>query len=338
MEFSAKIQRFTQTKEMVIPVKISPYLHLDRIEFVTTYQCTGRCIHCSLGGRLNAPGGAAQVEPKAAAEFIQKAAEYFPITSVMCFGGEPLLYPDTVCAVYEAARACGVAGRQLITNGYFTKDEEYRRQTAQALKESGLNDCLLSVDAFHQASIPFEPVYRFAENAKLAGIPVRLQPAWVVNESHKNEYNDRTREVLKRFEPLHIPVSSGNDIFMAGNAALYLTEYYPQPKLDLAQTCGSMPYTDPLTEIRSLSVEPNGDVTVCGFTIGNIYREKAEAIFGRYDPYENSLMRAILTRGAPGLVKEAEKAGLSTAGCYSICDLCHQLSATLNGQKCTAAD
>lgn len=306
-------------------MKISPYLNINRIEFIVTYQCTGKCIHCSLGERLNRADGFTHIEAGSAAEAVKRLSEYFDITSVMAFGGEPLLYPQVVCSVYEAARSCNIEKRQLITNGYFTKNPQHRKQAAHSLIESGLNNLLLSVDAFHQADIPVEPVYEFAEYS--AGIPdLRLHPAWVIDENHENPYNAETKRILKRFSSLGIQVSSGNNIFMAGNAAKYLAEYYPKPRLDLSSSCGSAPYTDKLTEITSLSLVPNGDVMVCDFVIGNIYRESMDEILSGYDPYKNGLMRTVLEEGMGGLIRTAAEKGVAAEGCYSICDLCRKLN------------
>lgn len=308
-------------------MKISPYLKINRIEFIVTYQCTGKCIHCSIGDRLNYADGSGftHIEAGPAADAVKKLSERFNITSVMAFGGEPLLYPEAVYAVYDAARSSNIENRQLITNGYFTKNSEYRKQVADSLIESGLNYLLLSVDAFHQADIPLDPVYDFAGCA--AEIPnLRLHPAWVIDENHENPYNAETKKILKKFKDLGIQISSGNNIFMAGNAVKYLSEYYPTPDMDLSSLCGSAPYTDKLTEITSLSLVPNGDVMVCDFVIGNIYRESIDDIISHYDPYQNKLMRTVLEEGMSGLKKAAEEKGIPTEGCYSICDLCRKLN------------
>lgn len=54
---------------------------------------------------------------------VRKVASKHAIKSVMTFGGEPLLYPDDVCMIHSAARDAGIAVRQLITNGFFSRDE-----------------------------------------------------------------------------------------------------------------------------------------------------------------------------------------------------------------------
>ena len=258
-------------------MKISPYIDLNRIEFVVTYRCTGSCAHCSLGDKLNRPGDRSHVRPEAAADMIERLSRLFPIASVMTFGGEPLLCPEVTAAIHRAAAHCGVGARQLITNGYFTKDENRIREVAGLLKASGVNDLLISVDAFHQRTIPLDAVRRFAESAKQAGIPdIRLSPAWVVNSGHENPYNSETKELLAKLSGF--PVSEGNDIILEGNAAETLAEYYPPGVRPTS------PYYEPPTAVKTLSVEPGGDVTASSFVIGNIYDEDIEDIIARYDP------------------------------------------------------
>lgn len=67
----------------------------------------------------------------------------------MTFGGEPLLCIDEVCEIQAAAQEMSVPKRQLITNGFFNRDEKKIREAALRLAQSGVNDLLLSVDAFH---------------------------------------------------------------------------------------------------------------------------------------------------------------------------------------------
>lgn len=310
-------------------MKISPYMNLNRIEFIVTYSCTGRCIHCSLGNKLHDFSMHRHVEMDPAADAVKKLAQLFPISSVMTFGGEPLLFPDVVCAIHQTAASCGIEARQLITNGYFSKNPQRIREVSEMLNDSGVNDLRLSVDAFHQQIIPLAYVYSFAEFAKQAGVPqIYLHPAWLVNREYDNPYNTKTEELLAEFSGLDIPISSGNDIFMAGNAVKYLSEYYAPPKLNLSDRCGLMPYTEPLDHITSLTIVPNGNVMICNYVIGNIYTEDIAAIVSRYNPYDNIYMSTLLSGGVCELAAAAEANGIfvNPLACYSICDLCRKIA------------
>lgn len=305
---------------------MNPYLKLNRLEFILTNHCSGRCRHCSVGGSRT--GCDHHVPQEAAVEAVRFLAENYPMESVMTFGGEPLLYPEVTCAIHRAAADAGIAKRQLITNGFFSRDDERIREVAAMLVKAGVNDVLISVDAFHQETIPLLPVRTFAAALQQAGVErLRWSPAWVVNEGFDCPENTGTREVLAGLADTGVPVHSGNDIFLAGNAVDHLAAYYLPPCLDMADHCGSMPYTEPLTEQTSLSIEPDGSVTVCGFVIGNAAQEPMEDILDRYDPFAHEGMRAAMA-GVPGLLALAEKRGVAVdmTRCYSVCDLCRQVN------------
>ncbi len=241
--------------------------NLQKIEFVVTDACTGKCKHCSEGSH---PACGAHIDPQTAADAVRKIAAEYDIQTVMTFGGEPLLYPDAVYAIIRTATELGIARRQVITNGYFTKDLAHIASVAQALAESGVNDLLLSVDAFHQETIPLESVKFFAAEAKNCGIPMRLSPAWLVSPTDDNPYNRKTREILDSFADLEIPVGDGNIIFPEGNARKYLAEYF-------TDVCPENPYEEDPRDVRCLSFLPNGDVLD-----GNVYRKDIMEIIENY--------------------------------------------------------
>jgi MoaA/NifB/PqqE/SkfB family radical SAM enzyme len=311
------------------------FFHINRIEFMVTYYCTGRCMHCSVGDLLNT-GQCKHVDGQAAAKAVRDLSDRFQINSVMTFGGEPLLFPDVVCAIHAQATKSGIPTRQIITNGYFNKDKGKIKETAAALADSGVNNILISADSFHQQIIPLEIVHQFAESAIKSGISnVKLSPAWVVDKDHKNVYNEETRTILSRFSDLDIGISKGNNIFMSGNAVKNLSEFYNRQALDLSLACGHMPYTESLDHISTACIVPNGDVMVCSFPIGNIYEEDINSILTRYNPYENEYMKTILSEGVNGLVQMAADRGLAVdvSQCWSVCEACKTLVQAMNAAQ-----
>lgn len=224
--------------------------NLNRIEFVVTMACSGRCKHCSQGSHISSD----HINPEIAEQAIYDICSNYKIESLMTFGGEPLLYPETVCRIHSAAKKMNIPQRELITNGYFSKSVNRIKEVARMLAESGVESICLSVDAFHQETIPLEPVKYFAECVVKSKIPVKLSPAWIVNEKDNNPYNLKTKDVLGKFEDLHIPIGSGNIVFPSGNALKYLSEYFE------AGITYSSPYEEDIFDVRAISFSPNGDV------------------------------------------------------------------------------
>jgi hypothetical protein len=243
--------------------------NLNKIEFVVTYACTGRCKHCSEGEHTSC---GERIAPDIAADAVRKIAAEYDIKTVMTFGGEPLLHTDAVYAIMKTAKELNVPRRQVITNGYFSKNADKIREVAERLAACGVNDLLLSVDAFHQETIPLDAVKRFAAEAKKNGIPLRLSPAWLVSATDDNPYNRKTREILDGFADMEIPVGAGNVIFPEGNALEYLAEYFTG---DLPEN----PYADDPRDVRCVSFEPNGNVLGA-----NVYERDIMDIIKDYAP------------------------------------------------------
>lgn len=242
---------------------------LEKIEFVVTYACTGRCKHCSEGDHTSA---GERIDPKIAADAVKKIAAEYDIKTVMAFGGEPLLYTDAVFAIMSAARDMNVPRRQIITNGYFSKDAEKIRAVAERLSECGVNDVLLSADAFHQETILLDVVKIFAAEAKKSGMSVRLQPAWLVSAADDNPYNRKTRQILDSFADIGLSENDGNVIFPEGNAKKFLSEYF-------TAEIPENPYIEDPHNVRCISFSPNGEV-LCG----NIYEKDIMDIIKDYAP------------------------------------------------------
>ncbi len=234
-----------------------------------TYACTGRCKHCSEGDHTSC---GERIDPQIAADAVRKIAAKYDIKTVMTFGGEPLLHTDAVYAIMTAAKELNIPKRQIITNGYFSKNADRIREVAERLAACGVNDLLLSVDAFHQETIPLDVVKRFASEAKACGIPIRLQPAWLVSATNDNPYNRKTREIFDSFADMDITANEGNIVFPEGNALKYLAEYFTD---ELPEN----PYVEDPCDVRCVSFSPNGDVLG-----GNVYRKDIMEILEDYNP------------------------------------------------------
>lgn len=222
--------------------------NLNRVEFIVTYDCTGKCKHCSEGDH---PYTGIHLE-KSIAEVLKRIKEEYSLTSVMTFGGEPLLYPDTVCAVHSLATELGIEKRQLITNGFFSKDTDVIKAVVRNLSKCGVNDILLSVDAFHQETIPLDTVKKFAFEIKECGLNIKTSPAWLVSREDKKIYNIKTSEIVEEFKNMGITEGNGNIIFPEGNALKYLKEYFDCEKEYIN------PYEENPEDIGSVSIEPDG--------------------------------------------------------------------------------
>ena len=243
--------------------------NLNRIEFVVTMACSGKCKHCSQGEHNSNAG----IDKYLAADAVRKIAKEYKIESVMTFGVEPLLCHETVCEIHKAAKEMNIPQRQLITNGYFSKDFDMINRVAQKIIESGVNEILLSVDAFHQETIPLEYVKVFANAVNVPDVKLQVHPAWLVSADNDNPYNNGTRKILAEFNQMGIESSEGNVIFPSGNAIKYFREYFELNK----ET--KNPYQEDPTDIRAICFSADGSI------LGdNIYNNDINKIMSLYKP------------------------------------------------------
>ena len=243
--------------------------NLNRIEFVVTSACTGRCKHCSQGDHKIIEN----IDKNLAVDAVKRIAKEYNISSVMTFGGEPLLCADTVCAIHNAAQKMNIPHRQLITNGYFSKDFVKIKSVAEEITQCGINDILISVDAFHQETIHIEYVKFFAEFISKSNVKTRMQPAWLISPKDNNPYNIKTKELLKEFRKIGIEPNDGNIVFPSGNALKYLREYFEK------NNNIKNPYEEDPYNIKSICFSANGDI------LGdNIYKNDIIEIINNYTP------------------------------------------------------
>ncbi|MBN1641482.1 MAG: radical SAM protein [Anaerolineae bacterium] len=311
---------------------MNAYIHIERIEFAVTYRCNSHCAHCQVDDALRTAHPAA-LDAALGVQIVKRIAGVHAVHSTMTWGGEPLLYPDTVCAIHATARACGIARRSVLTNAGWPRDEKAFHEVARGLAASGVNDIGISVDAFHQEHIPVEVVERNARALLDAGIEgLFWNPCWVVSADHDNPWNQRTREVLAALSHLPIVRDPGNVVQPWGHAVEHLAAYLP-PRVPAPDgMCGNMPYTSPLDQISSVGIAPNGDVEICpDLSIGNAAREDVLAILERYDPYQIPETRALLEGGVRALASLAADRGiaLDPEGYYGACDMCVALRRAL---------
>jgi hypothetical protein len=313
---------------------MSEFLTVERIEFAVTYRCNSRCRHCQVGPEKRASWPAA-IDAEVAVRVVREVGRAYAPSSLMTFGGEPLLYPEVVCAIHRAAREVGIAERQIITNAGWPRAQEAFRAVADRLAASGVNDVHVSVDAFHQEHIPLEVVERNVRALAEAGIGrLAWNPCWVVSEEHNNPWNERTRAILQALAHLPVERSRGNDLQPMGNAPRWLGEYLPARVPFPAGTCGDLPYTGRLDQVGSIFLDPDGAISVCDdLVVGYAQEGDVVALLEAYDPYRIPEARALLEGGLAGLLGLARSRGvdLDPAGYYTVCDACKSLRRRLAG-------
>jgi hypothetical protein len=247
----------------------------------------------------------------------------------MTFGGEPLLYPEIVCAIHEQTKKVGIPIRDVITNGFWSTKQKRFRKSPRTSRNLVSMKSQFRFDCFHQEFIPLKTVKKTANSLIAAGIErVSRNPCWVVSKDNDNKHNRRTKTILQKLRNPQVEESEGNSVQPKGRARSPLAEYLP-PRTSVPKgKCGEMPYTEALDSVRTISVEPDGRVAVCeNFHIGNAFKSGIIDILENYDPFRIPEAKSILEKGMDGLTKWAEKRGFEPRleGYYNICHMCTDL-------------
>jgi len=311
---------------------VNRYLPVNRIEFAVTYLCNSKCRHCQLGEERN--DFPSHIDKDIAVEIVRKVGKKYNPKSVMTFGGEPLLYPEIVCAIHKEARKVGIPVRDVITNGFWSRKKEEIQEIAEKLVKSGVNEASVSVDCFHQEFIPLEIVKEAAESLLKAGIArISWNPCWVISKNHDNPYNQKTKAILKQLKDLPIKEGEGNIAQPEGRAVLWLKDFLPSKTKTPKGKCGEVPYTEELDSVKTLCVAPDGRIAVCNdFYIGNASETDIIDVIENYDPFKIPEAKAIIKNGTEGLINWARTKGVEpdSEGYYNVCHMCTDIRRRIN--------
>lgn len=308
------------------------FRNLNRLEFVITYLCTSKCRHCFVGeGRKKKYPGF--LSKDLAVNIVEKLGSKFKLDSVMTFGGEPMLFPEITFAIHKTAKKIGIPKRQIITNGFWSKDIDKIRDLAKRVVDSGINAVSFSIDCFHNEYIPIEVTKKTAEELLKAGITnIKWNPCWVSSSEDDNKYNIKTKQLLDELNYLNIEISNGNIMIVRGNAPKEFNKYLPKKLVENNWKCGDEPYTDRPDDIKSICIEPNGDLNMCPNYKSNCEEENILDIIRRYNPYKDKITKIILKEGMEGLLKYAKEDNLKIDKqiYYSVCDMCKKVTKQIN--------
>ena len=136
---------------------------------ITTYACTSACRHClyNSGPRREKR----YIDPAIAEEHL-RLVRSLGCAVVHIGGGEPMLRPEGLGAVLDAARLAGVSVDYVETNAAWFADAESAAVLLSELRARGLHTLLVSISPFHNEHIPFGRTRGVMDAAARAGVRV----------------------------------------------------------------------------------------------------------------------------------------------------------------------
>ncbi len=136
---------------------------------ITNYHCVSHCGHCLYNC---GPHRARDYLDGPRAESIFRCIARLGCRSVHIGGGEPLLDPDGLLMVLNAARRVGMGIDYVETSSAWFVDAGQARKVLAGLRAAGLQTLLVSISPFHAARIPFARVRGVIDACRETGIQV----------------------------------------------------------------------------------------------------------------------------------------------------------------------
>ncbi|HWR91806.1 MAG TPA: radical SAM protein, partial [Desulfobacterales bacterium] len=136
---------------------------------ITNYFCTSACRHCLYNSGPHWEKNYISVE---AAEANFRAVKSLGCSAVHIGGGEPLLRPEELSGVLDAARRAGVSIDFVETNSSWFRDMESAGALLAGLRSQDLHTLLVSISPFHNEHIPFDRVQGVMDAARKAGVRI----------------------------------------------------------------------------------------------------------------------------------------------------------------------
>jgi len=256
--------------------------------------------------------------------YLEETASVAKLDSFMIFGGESMLYPERTIKLFQRAKELGIPEIELITNGFWGKNPEKAKTLTSKLKEAGVTDILISVDAFHLPYIPLDGSHNSAIASLEAGIKrVRWNVAILESIDAPNRYDKQTKEILKILAPLNLEIHF-NKVWPQGRAIKNLKNFFP--KQSLKDDCPEKETT--LVNPNCISLDPAGWASICwNMAIGNAKKVPLSKLLTRYNWKKHPIIKTLVEKGPLGLIDLPESEGFDFQGEKYVdkCHLCNNL-------------
>jgi hypothetical protein len=304
-------------------------MDLRRLEFALTAKCNSQCTYCQADA---GPWRNEVMDVKDASNYLTEAGKVAALRSFMIFGGEPMPYPTRTIAIFKKAQHLNIPGTDMLTNGIWGKDKERAETLAKKLKNAGLNNLGISVDAFHLEHIPLE----YPRNAGQASLEAAIKNvtwnvAVIESLDAANHYDKMTAHILKELEPVGIEAHV-HKVVPAGRALRTIPQYFQKTRLK-GPCEGETPMENTLTDPQCLTIEPSGSADICWhLPIGNAKETPLSRIISGYDWQRNPMIKTLVEEGPMGLLESQKPPAsrFSRSEYISKCHLCVEVRKAFN--------
>ena len=272
---------------------------LFRVGLLLTERCDVACRHCWFD---SSPDRKATMTLEQAERYIDEAAAT-GARWVSFTGGEPFLVYGLLQSLTAYASTKSLLS-EAVTNCNWATSRENALQQLSPLKDAGLYTLNMSVDDFHQETIPLERVRNCFEAAKLH----ELKPVLMITVKKKSDITAHRIRTLLEDPDIQVP---GAEKLPNPSALAMETHFIPVgrgEKTPINMLKRIYIETGPCKRVLTdIGVRPNGDVMPCcgplaaqiDAVIGNLEKESLPEILEK--AWNNPRLREIHEKGPPQL-------------------------------------
>jgi organic radical activating enzyme len=294
-----------------------------QLGLIITQRCTIACRHCL----FSAESGNSDAQDMSLADIYQYIDQTAKIArrtndhfAVGFTGGEPFLRSQDLLASIAHAKKMAAQQITTVTNGFWGSDQARAAQMVAALKEAGLSNLALSIDDFHQASIPLDALLKIITACKASDLAFTIKTT-VTKKSRRlpdilHDLGDLLLDQKVTIEEIAcVP---------AGRARLMI------PRAELLYQDGMPIEACPMGMM--LVILPNGDTFPCCGTgwnprlfLGNTRETALTCLYARMK--DQPLLMLLREKGPHCLVSYLEAGGypLEQQQYICNCELCQQV-------------
>jgi hypothetical protein len=294
---------------------------------IANYVCSSKCRHCMYASSPEWPKD--YMEAGLADEIFRLLREH-GCRSVHIGGGEPLLRPDRLLPVLDAAAKNGVGIEYIETNASWYRDEKRAGEVITDLRRHHVETLLISVDPYHNEYVPFRKIKGLIAACERYGMGVFL---WRMEfwDDLEAAGDDSVVHSLEEYEEIfgddyRLRLAQRYHLNLRGRALQTYREHLrDQPVEELFDR--SSPCRE-LLGIHHFHVDLYGNFVPPACS--GISLDLRDAVAGA-DPEKYPVYRALVSSGIKGLYEyAAEYFGYTPKESYKgKCDLCYDIRSYL---------
>ena len=289
-----------------------PLDQIEHLSLIIADECNIECKHCFVYCHDLPSNPENLMELEHARKYMRELPN---LEDVCLYGGEPTLNLDRLIEIIKEATKVGIT-KSIITDGWWGEDKIVAEEYSRKLKDAGLDNLHISVDAFHQEFVDIDSVKGAIRACQQAGLNCTANGSMLGEKALPNPYDEKTSHFLEGLsEEFGIKTTSSKDLLWIGRAVDKLTDYMPKyPVSDLGKPTCPCPVKEgdikSPTDSTGCVIDCKGRISIStGITIRDA-REQPIADLVRNYPYDDHpLLSVFFSKGIKGLVELAMEKG-----------------------------